>query len=141
MTGTATNCRFCSNPLPEKRRPNRVYCNEECARQAMKLAWHMQNPKSALSQFATGTIAEVNTMRVCINLLERGYSVYRAAFPAMPFDIMAGPAFDHWQRVKVTSGSRTTKGTLVHPVKDARRSEFDVLAVVTGDGIFYEPEL
>lgn len=115
----------------------------------MKLAWHMQNPKSALSQFATGTIAEVNTMRVCIDLLTRGCHVFRAAFPAMPCDILIEYLGDDhggrqgWRvlRVKVTSGSRTTKGTLVHPVKDARRAEFDVLAVVTASGIFYEPEL
>lgn len=150
MTGTAHNCRFCDKPLVGEKRGNRVYCNEDCSRADLKRKWREQNPKTALAAMKTGTIGEVNAMRVSIDLLTKGYQVFRAAFPAMPFDIVVveDPLLKNSieihpsKRIKVTTGSKTVKGTLVHPVKPEKRADFDVLAVVTTTGdIFYDPEL
>lgn len=142
MTGKADACRYCGKPLEAKRRPNRVYCSEECRKADLKRKWHAQNPKSPMAAFAAGTIAEANALRVSTDLLERGYGVFRAAFPSMPYDIIMVPVFGKtggpWRRVKVTSGSRTPKGTIVHP---RIKSDVDIVAVVMPEGITYEPAL
>ena len=139
-------CLYCGGSLPPKHRSNQVYCSVHCQRMHVKAKWREMNPKSPLGAQATGTVAEASAMRVCIDLLARGYSVYRAAFPAMPFDILVyeNSRIDlGWEtrRVKVTTGSLTPKGTPVHPVKKERMEDFDVLAIVLPNGeIRYVPE-
>lgn len=82
-------------------------------------------------------------MLVAIDLLKRGFEVYRAAFQGMPCDMLARRTeWDHNQvwRFEVTTGNRTAAGTVVHPERNT--AVFDVLAVVLGDGgIVYKPEI
>ena len=137
-------CKQCGHPL-EGGRSNRKFCNKICAGEYAKRQWRERNPASPLGKLATGTIAEVNEMRVAIDLLSRGYEVYRAAFQGMPCDmyIMKGSK-DIGQRIEVTTGNFTSNATLSHPTRDP--SKYDVLAVVatTADGratIVYKPEL
>lgn len=146
MTGTATNCRYCNKPLPEGKRGNQVYCNAQCQKDALARQWREKNPKSPLGAVAAGTVAEANDMRVCIDLLGRGFSVYRAAFPAMPYDIIAvdpGAPFelDYINSIATTTGYRTAAGTVTYNSKVDKRGA-DVVAVVLTDGsIVYKPEL
>lgn len=133
-------CKYCGGPLPATARSNQVYCSTTCAREYVKREWRERNPKSPLGALAAGTIAEAHVMRVCIDLLEKGWQVYRAAFPAMDFDIFAmRPEWEVALRVKVTTGMRTNRGGVSHPKRD--RTKFDVLAIVIGNDIIYEPEL
>lgn len=134
------NCDWCSKPLPDDAKSNRRFCNRHCASDYAKKQWREKNPKSPMGRLATGTVAEVNEMRVAIDLLRRGCNVYRAAFQGMPSDMLVYPK--GWLtplRIEVTSGNFTTKGKLAHPNRDG--AQFDVLAVVVGDDIHYIPEL
>lgn len=135
-------CTQCGTTF-EQLRSNQKFCGKACASEFQKQKWRLQNPKSPLGIVATGTTAEINEMRVTIDLLQRGFEVYRAAFQGMPCDMlirkMEWPATQSI-RVEVTTGNRTAAGTVVHPDRDA--ATFDVLAVVLGDGnIVYKPEI
>ncbi|MCI0528347.1 MAG: hypothetical protein L0Y56_12980 [Nitrospira sp.] len=88
-----------------------------------------------MTRSQTGTFHE---MKVVIDLMRRGYEVYRAVSGGAPCDFVAvkdGKAI----RVEVTTGHRY-KTKLNHPPKDPNK--FDVLAIVEHDGwITYRPDL
>ena len=128
-------CKYCDKPFPADAKSNRRFCNKVCASAFAKESWRQQNPKSALGTIATGTKAEVNEMRVAIDLLEKGYEVYRAAFQGMPCDLIARQ-FGVYQRVEVTTGNKSPNGTVAHPKRDA--ATYDMLAVVVGNEIIYK---
>lgn len=85
-------------------------------------------------------------MRVCLDLMLKGYEVYRAAFSGMTCDLyVCGKST--WlypgsipQRVEVMSGNYSPNGTLVYPPKK-NPDNYDIAAVVVGDVIVYIPEL
>lgn len=134
------HCKYCLDPLKGGRK-DRVFCDKYCAANYQKEQWRLHNPKSASTTLTTNTIAEVNEMRVAIDLLAKGFAVYRAAFQGMPCDmvVMKDVAATGHLRIEVTTGNRTASGTVVHPKRD--ESLYDVLAIVVGDEIFYKPEL
>ena len=138
-------CKYCDKPFPADAKSNRRFCNKVCAGAFAKESWRQQNPKSVLGTIATGTKAEVNEMRVAIDLLEKGYEVYRAAFQGMPCDfLIRGPSgvpgytlrVNEAIRVEVTTGNKSPNGTVAHPKRDA--ATYDMLAVVVGSEIVYK---
>lgn len=140
-------CKYCKMPLVGGRK-DRVYCDTACANEDQRRKWREKNPKSPLGELQNNTVAEVNEMRVAIDLLAKGCRVYRAAFQGMPCDMLIELLGDDqggkhgWRtlRVEVTTGNRSTSGAITHPKRDA--AQHDVLAVVLGDGtIVYKPEL
>lgn len=132
-------CKYCNEKLVGGRK-DRVFCDKDCAALYQKQAWHRMNPKTAAAQLANNTVAEMNEMRVTLDLLSRGYEVYRAAVAGMQCDLyVLHGQHDVGKRVEVTSGNLTPSGTLQHPHRD--EAKFDVLAVVVGDTIHYKPEL
>lgn len=130
-------CVECGKPLYGGRK-DRKFCDKTCAAFTAKRKWREANPKSPLAAFATGAVAEANEMTVAIDLLQRGYEVFRSAFPAQSCDMLVRFA-DTTMRVEVTSGNYTGSGTLVHPERDP--SKYDVMAVVANGKITYKPEL
>jgi len=136
-------CAWCDTLLPAVRRSSMRFCDKHCAAAHQQQKWRTRNPKSALGALLAGGVAEVNEMRVAIDLLQRGFEVYRAAFQGMPCDMLVRRTeWDHNQvwRVEVTTGNRTVAGSIVHP--DRSKAQFDVLAVVLADGeIMYKPDI
>jgi hypothetical protein len=133
-------CSYCDLPLPANAKSNRKFCNKVCARNYVQRQWRERNPKSAAGELAKGTVAEANEMRVAIDLLHRGFEVYRAAFQGMPCDMLIKTPHPHsMYRVEVTTGNYSPNGALAHPVRDP--TKYDVLAVVVGERIIYKPQL
>lgn len=142
-------CKCCAKELPANSKSNRRFCDTECARQFAKALWREKNPKSELGILATNTRAEVNEMRVAIDLLAKGFEVYRAAFQGMPCDMLVVPPGHQYfqlpgeakrpRRVEVTTGNYSPNGEVAHPKRNT--ANFDVLAVVLSDRIIYKPEL
>jgi hypothetical protein len=88
--------------------------------------------------YSSGTVGAINELRVSVDLLCKGYAVFRALSPHCPCDLVL--LLDHRVfRVEVTTGHRTSNGKLMIPRKDATR--YDVLAVVFPDSIVYSTEL
>lgn len=88
--------------------------------------------------YSSGTVGAINELRVSVDLLCKGYAVFRALSPHCPCDLVL--LLDHSVfRVEVTTGHRTSNGKLMIPRKDATR--YDVLAVVFPDSIVYSTNL
>lgn len=135
------NCKECGAPLTGRR--NKDFCDVRCSRAWHSKQWRDQNPKTAAAQLANGTVASMNVMRVMLDLVSKGYNVYRAAFEAMPFELIAFRRLDSGiemahMRVKVTTGHRTATGLISHRKLPPAEYGYDVLAVVVGTDIVYE---
>jgi predicted nucleic acid-binding Zn ribbon protein len=134
------HCQECDKPLVGRR--NKKFCDERCSRKWNSKQWREHNPKTIEAQLAVGTIGSMNVMRVMLDLVAKGYNVYRAAFEAMPFELVLvkgdpTETLNGW-RVKVTTGHRTATDLISHRKLDPAEYGYDVLAVVVGNEIVYE---
>jgi len=131
-------CINCEEEIPARRvkyaKPNAKYCSPSCQNEYWKKKYAGQNTLSGLS---SGTVGAINELRASVDLLRRGYSVFRALSPACPCDLVLlrnGDVF----RVEVTTGHNSSNGRLYYPKKDPQL--YDILAVVTSDSIIYFTE-
>ena len=90
-------------------------------------------PTAAL--FSTGAIQE---LRVCIDLMAKGYDVYRAISPSAPFDLAI---WRHGKLITVEVKSGYDRGGEKLWVPNPTRAPGTVLASVGLDRIEYEPQL
>jgi hypothetical protein len=111
------------------------YCDPSCHAEYWKKRYAGQN---TIWNLPSGTVGAINELRVSVDLLCKGYAVFRALSPNCPCDLVL--LFDRRAfRVEVTTGHRTSTGRLTWPVKDGTR--FDVLAVVLPESIVYFTDL
>lgn len=96
------------------------------------------NPKRH-DEMCPGDVGAAHEMLVCVDLLRKGYQVYRSVSPSASFDLAVFRQGE-LTAVEVTTGLYSPQGGIVHPPKDTSR--FDVLAVVMRDGkIIYKPDI
>lgn len=82
----------------------------------------------------------INEHRVMLDLMERGYEVYRAINGGAPLDLVAIRG-DEIVRVEVTVGVRyEPTGWICVPNSKKDRTRFDVLAIVVNGQINYDPQ-
>ncbi len=77
-------CKHCNKPIPIIRRPQAIYCSEECYRLAIMKRYHSLNPQSVLSLTASGAVSEYKAI---IDLLIRGFEVFRSVEPGASCDL------------------------------------------------------
>lgn len=114
------------------------YCNRICRKNYEKNFIYKDMQKySGLNKVVIGSLHE---MLVCVDLLKRGYSVFRSICPSAICDL-AILKEDKFLRIEVTTGNLSNiTGHISRPKKDKKR--FDVLATVLRDGsIIYESEI
>lgn len=136
------NCVECKKPF-EQSRKDQMLCSRLCGKAREKRRYRENNPVSTAVKeglkFNTGTTGAMHELLACVDLMRKGFEVFRAVSPASKFDLAAfyeGKLF----RVEVTTGSHTGAGGLVHPQKDYSR--FDILIVVMQDGsLIYKSDL
>jgi len=85
----------------------------------------------------TGTTGTIGELRVVIDLLEKGYDVFRAASTNCWTDLVVAVS-EGFKSVEVKTGHRTPSGKLQYP-KPKEKS--DVIAVVLPTEIVYLPPL
>lgn len=73
-----------SPPLKNKKGTQRKYCSPECRDLAYSAKYRENNPLMGTSSVTTGAISE---LRVAIDLLSKGYDVFRAVSPHCPCDL------------------------------------------------------
>lgn len=130
-----TECRACGILLEEPNR-KRQFCSFRCASSAKKQEYKVNNPMRGNSTGTTGTISE---LRVSVDLLIRGYAVFRALSQSCPCDL----AILHETtllRVEVATAFRRAHGQVFSPHMK-NRDKYDILAQVLPDCIIYTPEL
>lgn len=131
-------CRGCGNTFQRVRYPNAKYCSPRCRQASVDAAEALRNPPLGRSQSTVGAISELT---VCVDLLRRGYDVFRAVDPSCPCDLVA-LGHGHVLRIEVKTGRRSRGGEVYCSRNQAQRDRHDVLAIVTSDGVVrYEPEL
>lgn len=131
-------CEGCGGEIPEERqRRGALYCSDNCRRELFKKLYKTGNPRP--QNTSTGTTGVVSELRVAIDLLYRGYNVFRALSPNGPCDL-AILKEDKLLKVEVKTAYYSPHGGSIHMPKP-RTKDYDVLASVLHDKIIYEPSL
>lgn len=108
------------------------YCSAECRRTA-----YLGAPLPTLS---SGTVGAIQELRVCVDLMARGFHVFRAMSPSCPCDLVAWDPEGRVLRIEVkTAWRHPTSGALHRGTVD--RNRFDVVCYVTVDALIYEPDI
>lgn len=87
-----------------------------------------------------GNVGAIAELMVCENLLRKGYEVFRAVSPNSKCDIVAIDKSGKCIQIEVKAAKTHLKTGTVYAVPLVR-NRFDVLALVTIDGIRYVPPL
>ena len=127
-------CRVCEKCFETTRR-QQVFCSHDCSKAFSARGHSERNPRQPLPTNTVGAIAE---LIVAVDLLRRGYSVFRALSPSCNCDL-AVLKNHSLCRVEVKSAYLTVRGELSYPKCDA--SKFDVIALVRNSQIVYRPDI
>lgn len=129
-------CIRCGLTISTKRqRRHAKYCSVICRHEAQKDGFRKMNPKPILASATAGAVAEY---RVVVDLLNRGFEVFRSVSPACSCDL-AILADTRLFRVEVRSNKYSATGkAYTIPTKPVKA---DILASVFFDKIIYEPPL
>jgi hypothetical protein len=135
-------CGYCRKALPRERRTNRVYCGGTCRSaagiqrgiEAGRLPVRSERA-DGLNAGDAGALAE---LVVTVDLMRRGWHVFRAVSPASPCDlvIVRGATI---RRVEVRMARKTSLGEFQAWTSRVCQDRHDVLALVCGVEIEYRP--
>ena len=131
-------CVICESLLSRGKKGERTpskYCSQRCRSLARIRLYRKENPKSLLSATIIGSIAEY---RVIIDLLSKGYNVFRATSPDCSCDL-AILKDNILLRIEVTTGKYTPTGKIFYPAHNP--DNYDIIASVLHDQIYYFPDL
>lgn len=126
VTKQCVECRGTFRPARELQ----IYCSKICARETDG------SRRFKRLNLSTATVGALGELEVCVDLLKRGYAVFRAVSPSCPFDLVIFKNGDYF-KVEVTTGHIGRNGKIAHAKKDKDR--FDILAICTERGIHYQP--
>jgi hypothetical protein len=114
------------------------YCSRKCSTEHAKILYKSNNIHLNV---CSGTIGAIGELRVSVDLLIKGFNVYRALSPSSDSDLAITKG-NKLYRVEVTTGYFDYKGNIINNKKYADSSKFDIVAVVMKSGeIIYLPEL
>lgn len=128
-------CVVCSDPFTGP--ANKKYCGRDCA--AMASRERAGIPDRNLS---AGTVGALHEMVVAVDLMRRGWHVFRALSPSCPCDLVAFTPDGAPVRIEVRTSHRNSMGGILRTrtPKDAGRQ--DMFADVMHDGVIhYDPPL
>lgn len=112
------------------------YCSKTCRRMAEEETYALLHPSHAkVSCTTTGAIGE---LLVSVDLLHRGFAVFRALSPACPCDLIALSG-NRMLRIEVTKAVMLASGKTSFPPH--KKENYDIMALFDDEGaIFYIPE-
>ncbi|MGH7745478.1 MAG: hypothetical protein ACREQ5_11910 [Candidatus Dormibacteria bacterium] len=127
-------CIVCSKPFAPKTSWQKV-CLKACRNALAK------TPASAYPHLCTNAIGAIGELRVSVDLLAKGYEVFRAVSPSSSCDLIAiknGRSL----RLEVRTGRvyRTT-GKMSYTIQPKDAGKSDHYAIVLTDEIVYHPAL
>lgn len=129
-------CVRCGNPIPPARAygpqaKSVKYCSVACTR-----------PPRVGAPVASATTGAISEYIVVVDLLRRGYNVFRAASPACSCDLVVLLSTGI-KRIEVrTAYTSVSTGVLTAPIGQHDHGRFDILALVYhGTRIAYYPQL
>ncbi len=135
MSGTSYSknypqtCKQCKKKF--KGMYNQLYCSQKCYLNFVSI-------KREFKEINRGTVGAIQELRVSVDLLAKGFEVYRALSPASSSDLLIlkkGKAIT----VEVRTAYRNGNGVVNAPMKNMKST---ILAKVLPQGeIIYEPKL
>lgn len=112
-----------------------TFCSKTCRQKFYKLK---NNQVAEFKGLSTSTTGALNEYRVAIDLLSKGYEVFRSMSPNCTCDIVIRKV-GILQTLEVKTGYKLPSGVLVHP-KPIYKT--DILAVVSRGGVItYNKEI
>lgn len=82
-----------------------------------------------------GTLGAISELNICSDLLSKGYAVFRAASPSSNYDMVVDIR-GKLHRVEVKTGAFNRGAKLAYHLRPEQK-DYDILAVVTVQGIYY----
>ncbi len=128
-------CTECSTPFQSTQRRAK-YCSRNC-RSAAVCAVNGYVSLGKAKGIPSGTVGAIGELRVSVDLMQRGYEVFRALSPHCSCDLAVMKA-GNLVRIEVRSGYRTLKGQI--RVSNPKHRA-DVLAIALINEIIYDPPL
>lgn len=136
------SCVWCKKEISPTRLPFVKYCSLTCSKLKARHDYHSKNGtvKGEIPSLTVGTISE---LVVAVDLLSRGYGVFKALSPSSCCDlaVLSGRLLI---RVEVTTGHYSASGKPTYLRAKERQREndrYDILAVVLTDQVLYIPPL
>src|ERR1700742_2064229 len=123
------SCPHCGGEV--KGRQDKKYCSLSCQTGAYRV--RAGRVGSGYIDVPTGTVGAMAELRVCVDLMSRGWHVFRAQSPSCPVDLIAMKE-GLCKMVEVKTGYVRSTG-LIHRPKCV--NPYDVLCIVTSKGMFY----
>ena len=125
-------CVYCGTPFNAKSVRHK-YCSEECAHGDFARTYRTSNKTPMLPTATTGTI---NELRVSLDLLNKGYEVFRPLTPNCSCDL-AILKNSKLTRIEVTTGRYSQTGKVTYPPH--KQEYYDIFAIVLPDKILSTP--
>lgn len=131
------NCLECGIEV-EAKAHNQKYCSRECAGIACEKRNYVPSKFKGNTATTTGAISE---LRTAIDLMSRGYHVFRALSPSCPCDLAVLQG-DKLIKIEVRTVKMSYSGKVIKSKFPRDDTEMiDHYAWVTPTGVIYEPEL
>lgn len=124
------NCKNCKKCFTSRNK-TQIYCSRNC--NSFFNAYEKE-----FCNITTGTIGAIQELRVSIDLLSRGFEVYRALSPSSSSDLIAKKDNQEFS-IEVRTGYVSRNGKIIVPTRNMRSKIFAV--VVSKDRIVYSPEI
>ena len=135
MAEQVRRCDNCGAPIPLGSSPRRRYCSRVC-----KNAANYNRADRTMIGAPTATVGAAHELLVCVDLMRRGYHVFRAVSPSSPCDLVVFRGDEKPLRIEVRTAARSVGGKIYIPA-DKGTERYDVKAWVFHDGdIMYVPE-
>lgn len=128
----------------QQQRHHAKYCSRDCLAEAQsqryhkaqKLKYHEDSIPTSASHATIGVISE---LRVTMDLLKRGYEVYKALNPSCTYGDLTVLRDHKLLRIEVRTAHRTATGKIYNYM--STKKDYDILALVLPDEIIYEPAI
>ena len=129
-------CTFCGQEIPKNRLrwKNVKYCHVNCRRAQDRKKYHARNQRP--HHLNTGTVGAMHELKVAIDLLSKGYEVFRALSSMTSCDL-AILKDKKLKRIEVRTAAYSSSGSVSWP----KHHKADILAAVLPDKIIYTPNL
>jgi hypothetical protein len=106
---------------------NKVYCSDACGAEYRNNNFYTANQRLPI-KIKSATTGAAHELVVCVDLMKRGWHVFRAQSPSCPCDLIAMND-NQLLRIEVTTGTIVKHGIAFPKKKDSYI--FDFIAVVT----------
>ena len=138
-------CEFCNKPLFLRSREDKKYCSDFCKNKAYKIKIGVLNGRERFNT-SNGTTGAMGELAVAIDLLQKGYEVFRAISQSTSCDLIACKKNAKPLKFEVRSGVRnaiTQKISFTKNKNDIGNSDHYAVVVWTDNSneIVYQPEL